>query len=392
MRGGRLVAQPGIARSMGVVRGGGGQALLGVRMYSSGSGGGGGGMGKGGSFISRAQAAARSLLDRARATSSGPSVGLPFMGSVMRPMEAVGAARRALMLRVQSFYRNNAFTLTAIGTVMGSLLLWRVMYGTANLFINMSETFAELGLLVTSISVSALGVLYLRHRHALDPEAVYRLSMRALNQDPRVLELLGAPLEATELRAFVMSGGRLRVGGNLLPKISSRRCHLIFPLQGKDMRGIVSAEAKKKRGKYVFKMLCVDVPTVIVPRVGSTQAPHSSSTSPSDREGEIYRIFLHGSQEEYDKGKIMRELRDPFLQAAESENEHEIEEDSEELDEMRKRRETIMEMRPKPLSQGGGMFEYERAYETAIGAAGRARSTVAKFISNFQPAASKPRN
>ena len=39
-------------------------------------------------------------------------------------------------------------------------------------------------------------------------------------------------------------------------------------------------------------------------------------------------------------------------------------------------RERIMEMRPKPLSEGGGMFQYERAYERAREAAARAAGTL----------------
>ena len=151
------------------------------------------------------------------------------------------------------------------------------------------------------------------------------------------------------------------------------------------MRGIVSAEAKKKRGEYVFKMLCVDVPTtttVSLPHGGGGGSDGGGEPAAAG-EGELYRIFLHGSQAEYDKQGVMAELREPFLQAAEAENDFEIEEDGEELEEVRERRERIMQMRPKPLSEGGGMFRYERAYERAREAAARAANAVRGGVDNL---------
>ena len=234
------------------------------------------------------------------------------------------------------------------------------MHFTASTFISVSETFAEVGLLAAALSVTALGLLYIRQRHTLDPTRMYTLAMRELNADPRVLELLGAPLNGTELRAFVMSGGNLRVRSNFLPKLSSRRCHLIFPLQGSSMRGIVSAEAKKKHGNYVFKLLCVDVPTT-PSAAGDGQKQHGG--------GQQFRIFLHGTQADYYRSKIIAELRDPFLQAAEMENEFDAEDDADDVQEAMQRQQRIVETRPKPLSAGGGMFAYEKMLERARGAA-----------------------
>lgn len=67
---------------------------------------------------------------------------------------------------------------------------------------------------------------------AIRPDDVYRLAMRQLRTSADVAAALGRPLQDTELRAFVMSGGRLRVK-NFVPGYSTRRCHLLFPVQAR---------------------------------------------------------------------------------------------------------------------------------------------------------------
>ena len=56
---------------------------------------------------------------------------------------------------------------------------------------------------------------------------------------------MGAPLVGSDVRAYVASGGGLRLKG-LLPIFRSRRVQMIFPLRGADRRGLVSLEAKKR--------------------------------------------------------------------------------------------------------------------------------------------------
>lgn len=76
--------------------------------------------------------------------------------------------------------------------------------------------------------------------------------MTKLNTSAAILEVMGAPLAGTDVRAYVMSGGgpklkdfKFRVGG--------KRCFLIFPIKGSERKGLVSVEVKKKKGQ-VFKM------------------------------------------------------------------------------------------------------------------------------------------
>lgn len=75
--------------------------------------------------------------------------------------------------------------------------------------------------------------------------------MRMLNTSAAALEVLGPPLTGTDLRAYVMSSGGLKLK-NFKPRFGSRRCFLIFPIQGSDKKGLVSAEVKKKKGKVMF--------------------------------------------------------------------------------------------------------------------------------------------
>lgn len=72
--------------------------------------------------------------------------------------------------------------------------------------------------------------------------------MTKLNTSAGILEVMGAPLSGTDLRAYVMSGGGLTVK-KFKPSVRSRRCFLIFPIRGSEKKGLVSVEVKKKKGQ-----------------------------------------------------------------------------------------------------------------------------------------------
>lgn len=57
---------------------------------------------------------------------------------------------------------------------------------------------------------------------------------------------MGAPLAGSDLRAYVLTGGGVRVQGAQL-KHRSRRVHMVFPLKGSERRGLVFLEAKKRK-------------------------------------------------------------------------------------------------------------------------------------------------
>lgn len=76
--------------------------------------------------------------------------------------------------------------------------------------------------------------------------------MRKLNTSAAILEVMGAPLTGTEVRAYVMSGGGPRLK-NFKLRLSGKRCFLIFPVRGSERRGLVSVEVKKKKGEVILK-------------------------------------------------------------------------------------------------------------------------------------------
>ncbi|KAL9258588.1 hypothetical protein AKJ16_DCAP05491 [Drosera capensis] len=109
-----------------------------------------------------------------------------------------------------------------------------------------------------------------------------------------MLEVMGAPLTGTDLRAYIMSGGGLTMN-RFNPRLRSKRCFLIFPIVGSERRGLVSVEVKKKKGKHDMKLLAVDIPVA---------------------SGPDQRLFLIGDEEEYRiGGGLIGELRDPVFRA-----------------------------------------------------------------------------
>ncbi|KAJ8764095.1 hypothetical protein K2173_004999 [Erythroxylum novogranatense] len=202
--------------------------------------------------------------------------------------------REAIGLQIDAFFRRNYVFVFGAGGVLLCGLLWRMMYGIASTFIGLSEGLAKYGFLALSSAIVAFSGLYLRSRLTINPDRVYRMAMRRLNSSAGILEIMGAPLAGTELRAYVMSGGGLTLK-NFKPRYRSKRCFLIFPVRGSERKGLVSVEVKKKRGQYDIKLLSVDIPMA---------------------SGPDQRIFLLGDEEEYKVGGgLISELRDPVVKA-----------------------------------------------------------------------------
>lgn len=261
-----------------------------------------------------------------------------------------GRLQKAIGLQLEAFWQHHRSKVLAAGGVALVYILWKTMFSVTSIFVNLSETMAELGFLSLSAAIVAFAGLYFRHRFTISPKAVYRQAMIRLNTHPSVLEVMGAPLAGSDVRAQVLTGGGFRLKG-LVPKYRSRRLQMIFPLRGAEHRGLVSLEAKRRRGKYDFKLLAVDVPTAA---------------------GKDQRLYLAGDDRIYQRGSIIAELRDPFLQALQMqrvyEEEDEADEAQDEADEERERQHREEERAaaaPKPMDQGGGMFFYERVWHGA---------------------------
>lgn len=229
--------------------------------------------------------------------------------------------RKAAGLQAEAFWRRNYPIILACVAFLLVMLLWRIMYGVASTFISFSEGMAKYGFLALASSIVAFSGLYLKTRYTVNPDGVYRQTMRMLQINAKVLEVMGAPLSGSHVRAYVMSGGGLRFK-NYKMGLSSRRCFLIFPVRGPEGRGLVSAEIKKKSGKYDFKLLAVDV-----------------ATSGSDS-GVPQRIYIIGNENEYvESGGVIAELRDPVVKALAKQKDFDAEDDREAEEEARHEKE-----------------------------------------------------
>ncbi|KAF5453757.1 hypothetical protein F2P56_028632 [Juglans regia] len=143
------------------------------------------------------------------------------------------------------------------------------MFGIANTFVGLSEGMAKVWLSRPLFCYCCLCFGRNCHvkekkeppslRFTINPDKVYRMAMRTLNTSAGILEVMGAPLTGTDLRAYVMSGGGLTVK-NFKPSFRSKRCFLIFPIQGSERKGLVSVEVKNKKGQYDLKLVAVDIP------------------------------------------------------------------------------------------------------------------------------------
>eukprot|EP00891_Asterochloris_glomerata_P002836 jgi/Astpho2/2836/Aster-00996 len=280
--------------------------------------------------------AANSIRESAKSTSLVAYNQLPapaqrWVNAVYKP----GSLQKAIGLQIEAFWHRHGNKVFAALGVFGVYLLWSVitgplsstcgcacaaarvlgctlfvcsrlmrprpsellptcrkfMFGMTSVFVNLSETMAETGFLALAAAIVAFTFLYFRRQYTISPEAVYRQAMIRLNTSPGVLEVMGAPLAGSPVRATVTGGGGLRLKG-LQPVWRSRRLYMLFPLKGTERRGIVSLEAKKRQGRYSFKLLAVDVPSAV---------------------GRQQRIFLEGDEKGYSRGGIMGELRDPFI-------------------------------------------------------------------------------
>lgn len=78
--------------------------------------------------------------------------------------------------------------------------------------------------------------------------------MTRLNTSAATLEVMGAPLSGSDIRAYVMSGGGITLK-KFKPSMRSKRCFLFFPIRGSERKGLVSVEVKKKKGQ-VNKSFC----------------------------------------------------------------------------------------------------------------------------------------
>jgi hypothetical protein len=279
---------------------------------------------------------AKNALEKLKQLSPGPIMQrLPFgakqwIDALQQPTK--GSWKRVVSLQMEAFWQNNSTKIILGSSLIASYITWKIYKGIAAVFIDVSSRSNMLRTIVASLATVALTVFWIHKRRMLDPDTVYRLAMLRLNTHAGLLEVLGPPLAGSRVRAFVTTGGRLRFPNGIIPKLASRRLQMIFPLRGSDRRGLVSVEAKKRKGKYDFKLLAVDVPSAL---------------------GGEQRIFLVGGPSIYDAGGVLTELREPFVRALTLQESHDAEDDSEDR----------VEEKKDGIDGGrGGMWPHERLF------------------------------
>ncbi|XP_074588377.1 uncharacterized protein LOC141844244 [Curcuma longa] len=259
-----------------------------------------------------------------------------FRKSVVdKPLSAVSSAfsryREAMRLQMEAFWRRNYLVIMGAGAVAVCIFLWRIMFGVASTFIGLSEGMAKYGFLALATAIVAFTGMYFRARFTINPDKVYRIAMRKLNTSAQTLEVMGAPLAGTDVRAYVMSGGQPKLT-NFKLKLGNKRCFLIFPIRGSERRGLVSVEVKKKKGQYDMKLLAVDIPMA---------------------SGPDQRLFLVGDEQEYKVGGgLISELREPIVKAMAAEKEFEdLDQEEEKADKIRELQEEEQKNRKEELRE-----------------------------------------
>ncbi|XP_068668668.1 uncharacterized protein [Aristolochia californica] len=245
--------------------------------------------------------------------------------------------RDAIGLHIEALWKRYSLVFVGAAALAVCVLLWRVMFGIASTFVEFSEGLAKYGFLALASAIVAFVGLYIRSRFTINPDRVYRIAMRKLNTSAPILEVMGAPLSGSDLRAYVMSGGGPQIK-NFKPMLSGKRCFLIFPIRGSERKGLVSVEVKKKKGQYDMKLLAVDIPM----------------TSGPDQ-----RLFLIGDEMEYQiGGGLISELRDPIVKAMAAEKEFDALDEKEEEEDAERE---IQEAERKHQEETGTLEKAERS-------------------------------
>jgi hypothetical protein len=243
--------------------------------------------------------------------------------------------KKAISLQMESLWDRHQRKIYGLGAFMVSYAVWKSMRFTASAFVNVSESLAVTG--VTTLGASATfmaAVWYYRRMFTISPSAVYRMAMIRLNTHPGVLEVMGAPVVGSDVRASVLTGGGIKLFPK--PKLKKKRVQMMFPLKGSERKGLVSLEAKKNRsGKLVLSLLAVDVAAA-----GETSSLLGKKSQTTEVDVPSYdRIYIQGGIKQYERGNVLNELRKPFLNALQTDWQEaaEVEDDARE-DEIEKRK------------------------------------------------------
>ena len=114
--------------------------------------------------------------------------------------------RQAMSEKVLSFWQQNRHIIIGAAFSVAVYYVWRTTYGIASMFIDLTETFAELGFLALAVALAGAGCLWIRERARINPDKLFRLAMTRLNTSPSVLGVMGAPLTGSHLQVSPRDG------------------------------------------------------------------------------------------------------------------------------------------------------------------------------------------
>jgi len=255
-----------------------------------------------------------------------------------------GQKQRALTMHLEAIWQNHEGAVVAGAGMATSLFLWRALHNMGSVVFDLSGLTTNLELLLFSSGVTAGGIMRLRRRYTVDPDDIVQLTMRRLQTNPGVLEVLGAPLTKKRTYACTVTGGGARFSG-WAPRIVPRRVHVMFYVKGSERTGLVAVRASKRQGEYHFDLLSVDCP--------------------AEKDGH-HRIFLAGNSSSYARAGIVEVLQTPLDHLLEVTPELDREDEAFEQTQRE-------QAKPKPLNQGGGMYSWEQAYMGGAGMVERAK-------------------
>jgi hypothetical protein len=87
-----------------------------------------------------------------------------LLSGIMKPVnsakQTVMGFREALGLQVEAFWKRNYLVMVGAVAVFACLLLWRIMFGIASLFVGLSEGMAKFGFLALAAGMVTIGVSF----------------------------------------------------------------------------------------------------------------------------------------------------------------------------------------------------------------------------------------
>eukprot|EP00242_Pyramimonas_sp_CCMP2087_P012119 CAMPEP_0198210400 /NCGR_PEP_ID=MMETSP1445-20131203/20084_1 /TAXON_ID=36898 /ORGANISM="Pyramimonas sp., Strain CCMP2087" /LENGTH=438 /DNA_ID=CAMNT_0043884457 /DNA_START=132 /DNA_END=1448 /DNA_ORIENTATION=+ len=256
-----------------------------------------------------------------------------FVSKQQKLTKQAGEKQRALTLHLEAAWQNHDGAILAGAGVASSLVLWRMFHNMGSVFFDLGGFTSNLEVLLLASGVTSIMGIYLRRMYTVDPDEIVKIAMRNLQTSPGVLEVLGAPLTKKRTYACTVTGGGARFSG-WVPRIVSRRVHVMFYVKGAERTGLVAVRARKRQGGYHFNLLSVDCP--------------------AEKEGH-HRIFLAGNSASYARAGIVEVLKHPLDHLTDATSE--LDREDEAFEKIQK-----AEKQPKALDKGGGMYPWERAY------------------------------